>query len=299
MRRARLRCLPVRTRLLFAGAIALAALACGASKKSGFDDTVDGGGGCTSGGPPIGDAGTGQFNDDVTPSPVDTVAEVYGHSADTLYKLDPNTKAVTIVGDFSGCSSVIDIALNESSTLYGTTSDALWSIDKTTAACTKIAGGSYPNSLSFVPKGTVDPNVEALVGYDGSDYIRIDPGTGTRVTIGQIGSGFQSSGDIVSVKNGPTYLTVKGASCSYCLIEVDPKTGSMIKNWGKISHTDVFGLAFWAGSIYGFDNGGELFEVKVVGGQLTTAPIAIPGAPANLSFWGAGSTTSAPVAPTK
>ena len=56
---------------------------------------------------------------------------------------------------------------------------------------------TYPNSLSFVPKGTVDPNVEALVGYNGGTYVRIDTVTGAVTSIGNLGSGYSSSGDIV------------------------------------------------------------------------------------------------------
>src|SRR5262249_44537358 len=40
------------------------------------------------------------------------VSEVFAHSAATLYKLDPDTKVVTTVGNFSNCdTAVIDIAL--------------------------------------------------------------------------------------------------------------------------------------------------------------------------------------------
>jgi hypothetical protein len=276
--------------------------ACGSSgSKSGFDSDDGGAGGPGQGGsPPGGDDAGSTFGSDAgqatEPPPV---AEVYGHSDNTLYKLDPDTKAVTVVGDFKGCSSVIDIALDGASRLFGTTSDGLWAIDKATAKCTRIGAGQFPNSLSFVPKGTVDPNVEALVGYDGNAYLRIDTQSGQTTQIGSIGSGYSSSGDIVSVKNGPTYLTVKGNGCNDCILEVDPKTGAMKKNWGSIKHFNVYGLAFWAGSIYGFDDSGELFEVTITGGTLTTTPINIPGRPSNLSFWGAGSTTSAPVVPTK
>lgn len=228
------------------------------------------------------------------------VAEVFGHSAKTLYRLDPNTKAVTVVGDFDGCKDVIDIALNEKGELYGTHYETLYRIDKTTAKCTEIATGEFPNSLSFVPKGTVDPNEEALVGYDGSTYVRIDLATGAKTTLGSIGGNLISSGDIVSVKGGGTYLTVKGGSCNKtdCLIEVDPVNGSLVKNWGSIEHEQVFGLSFWGGALYGFDAKGNLFEVTFGTSQLATKPIAIPQKPANLSFWGAGSTTSAPLVPT-
>ncbi len=275
-----------------------ATVACGSTKQGFTDgDGGDQGGGSSGTSGAIGDGGT--FNDDVHVSPPNLVAEVYGHSADTLYRLDPNTKAVTTIGAFNGCSSVIDIAIDATSRLFGTTSTSLYAIDKGTAKCTHVASGSYPNSLSFVPKGTVDANVEALVGYEGSDYVRIDPSTGAKITIGSLGQGLTSSGDIVSVKGGPTYLTVKGNGCSDCLVEVDPKNGAMLKNWGSVKHANVFGLAFWAGSVYGFDDAGDLFEVTVASGTLATKAIAIPGGTSGLSFWGAGSTTSAPVVPTK
>lgn len=290
-------------RLLFslcsASALALF-LACSGARSSGFDDPVPDAG-ANEGGPGPGSSSGGLPTGDASP---DTggptlIAEVWGHSRDTLYKLDPDSKAVNAIGTFSGCTSVIDIALDGESNLYGTTSGGLWKIDKATAKCTLIKNGTYPNSLSFVPKGTVDPAAEALVGYDGGDYIRIDTTTGAVTKIGTIGGGFTSSGDIVSVKDGPTYLTVKGSGCTTndCLVEVDPATGKAVKNWGSIGHPDVFGLAFWAGSVYGFNNDGELFEVTFSGSNISTKSIPIPSKPAGLSFWGAGSTTSAPVKP--
>lgn len=230
--------------------------------------------------------------------------EVYGQSSDTLYRLDPKTKAVTEIGKFRGCGPVIDIALDESSNLFATSYQALYTVDKATAACSEIAKGAYPNSLSFVPKGTVDANAEALVGYEDATYVRIDTKTGAKTTVGALGGGLRSSGDIVSVKGGKTYLTVKGtgSTCTSndCLVEVDPASGAMVKNWGSIEHHNVFGLAFWGGKVYGFDDGGALFEVTFGTSQLTTALIPMPSKPSNLSFWGAGSSTSAPlVEPTK
>jgi hypothetical protein len=99
-------------------------------------------------------------------------AEVFGHSGTTLYRLDPDTRAAQTVGTFSGCNepseAVLDIALDEKSAMFGTTRTGLFKIDKATAKCTKIAAAvgnkEFPNSLSFVPKGTLDANSEALVG---------------------------------------------------------------------------------------------------------------------------------------
>jgi hypothetical protein len=228
------------------------------------------------------------------------VDEVYGQSGYDLYRLDPTSKAVTHVGAFEGCNGgVIDIALDADSNLFGTTSKGLYRIDRKTAKCTSIASGDYPNSLSFVPKGTVDANEEALVGYNDDVYVRIDTKSGDVSTIGSLGQGYTSSGDIVSVIGGGTYLTVKGQGCSDCIVEVNPATGAMKRKLGSLGHKDVFGLAFWAGNAYGFDLEGELFEVNFNGNSVSTKPISIPKAPADLAFWGAGSTTSAPVTAVK
>lgn len=223
-------------------------------------------------------------------------ARVYAQSASTLYKLDPVTKAVTTVGAFSGCGGdVIDIAVDKDGAMFAATSGMLNRVDTATAKCTFVAFGIYPNSLSFVPKGTVDPAAEALVGYNGSTYVRIDTQTGAESILGDLGQGYASSGDLVSVIGGGTYLTVYGNGCSDCIVEVDPKSGAMKKMIGSVGHADVYGLAFWAGSAYGFDDAGELFQIDLTSGKSTT--INMPQKPAGLRFWGAGSTTSAPLEP--
>ena len=57
--------------------------------------------------------------------------------------------------------------------MFVTTFNGFFKVDCTTAACTSIKSGTYPNSLSFVPKGTVDPNAEALVA---SSKLSVVPG---------------------------------------------------------------------------------------------------------------------------
>jgi hypothetical protein len=300
------------TWLVGAGACATMAVACGSNNNGGGFPEVDGGeesgsitggdgGADSSTGQGGGDGGVGLVGDGSVSTPETSapapVPVVYAQSADTLYRLDPTNTQVAVVGPFSGgCSSVIDLAIDSSSNAYVTTSSDLWKLDLTTAACTHISSGSYPNSLSFVPKGTVDPNVEALVGYVGATYIHINTTTGAVTNVGTLSGGYTSSGDIVSVIGGGTFLTVKDGphSCGDCLLQVDPTTGDLIQDYGSVSHTDVFGLAFWAGTAYGFDNAGEVFSIGWQNGALVTTDITVPNPPPMLSFWGAGSTTAAP-----
>lgn len=287
-----------KTRYALAGfslALAAIALACG-SERSAFD--VDAGRGSGNDGGGLGqsfpdevpDAGAGE--DRAAPPPVPIV---YAHSPGTLYKVDPVTKDVSVVAAFNGgCTEVIDLALDQDSNAFVTTFEGLYRLDTGTATCTLIAKGSYPNSLSFVPKGTVDDTVEALVGYLGATYVRIDTATGVVSTIGALKGGYTSSGDIVSVTGGGTFLTVKGSACSDCLIQVDPKTGDMLQNYGSVNHAAVYGLGFWAGTVFGFSEAGKVFSIEWVNNQLVTSDIAVANPPPALEFWGAGSTTAAP-----
>ncbi|MFO0616830.1 MAG: hypothetical protein U0414_29820 [Polyangiaceae bacterium] len=244
------------------------------------------------------------------------LAEVFFHSPDTLYELDPISKQVTTIGKFTGCevtadfskTGIMDMALDKDSTIYVTSHLGLYTVKKEDASCTKIAAGDYPNSLSFVPAGTLDPNEEALVGYvvepnpiNKNQYVQINTTDGKITKIGNVWTeSVVSSGDIVSVKNGPTYLTLKGGDnneCSPndCLAEVNPQTGKLIKNYGQIgTYSKIFGFAFWGGSSYGFTSGGQLFELKIQGNALITTPVSTAG---GLVFWGAGSSTLAPVVP--
>lgn len=290
----------------------VSACAAGGTGSGGNDaDGGNGGGGSSAGGAPAGGSGgdggntgsAGGFQVGGGGSGGGFVgkAEVFGHSKSALFRLDPETKAVGNVGPFSGASNIEDIALDKDSNLYGTNAEGLYSIDKVTAECTLIAAGDYPNSLSFVPAGTLDPNQEALVGFLDDQYVRINVGTGSITPIGSPwNNDFISSGDVVSVKNGPTYLTIKDApgqptvTCKDCLVEINPATGTIIQSFGPLGYEKVFGTAFWAGSVYGFTNQGELFEITIQNGTPITTLITTPD---GLSFWGAGSTTSAPPVP--
>jgi hypothetical protein len=268
----------------------------GGQAPAGQGGTGAGAGGTPGAGSGGGTSLGGSTGQSTCPDGVSKQAIVYANSPDALYRLDPDTKAVTKIGPIDPlCGTVIDLAVNKSGEIYATTFSALVRLDKTTAKCSVIKIDSYPNSLSFVPEGTVFPDKEALVGYKGSEYVIIDPVTGAITTKGSLGGGYQSSGDIVSVIGGGTYLTVNGNGCDDCVVSVNPSTGALIEKLTDLSYSNVFGLAFWGGVVFGFTDGGQLFSFDVA--SKATASIPIPGAPNDLSFYGAGSTTCARVAP--
>ncbi len=242
--------------------------------------------------------------------------EVWGHSDTVLYKLNPATKAVTTVGTFDCISIALpgsgegmwDLALDKNGAMYGTSMSilnggGLVTIDKVNAHCVKIASGDYPNSLTFVPEGTLDPVKEVLVGFKGAQYVRIDPQNGAQQVIGNLnpnptGQDWESSGDVVSLIGGQTYLTVKplGSGANYAgtdrIVELDPVTGQATSLIGDTTYPKLWGLGYWAGTAYGFSATGQLIAIDL-GNAMPTA-IPLMNVPANLAFWGAGVTTAAP-----
>ncbi|HEX7664362.1 MAG TPA: hypothetical protein VF407_07630 [Polyangiaceae bacterium] len=301
--------------------------ACGSTHGSDFSGgNGAGGNGDSDGGTVGGDGGALSGTDGGTggTSPTDAPGEVFGHSDSTLYKLDPTTNIVTKIGDFScideicGGSGMWDIALDKDGNMYGSLDvqdcsgggsehGSLVKIDKTNATCTivKASGGTLPNSLSFVPAGTIDPTNEVLVGYDGADYKRIDPATGNATKIGSLnpnstGSDWYSSGDIVSIIAGKTYLTATTDSSgsggsSDSILEVDPVTGKALTVIGTVGAGKIWGLGFWGGTAYGFDAAGQLLSIDLTTGAGT--PIPLTSSFGALSFYGAGNTTAAPLTP--
>ena len=244
--------------------------------------------------------------------------KVYAHSDSTLWLLEPISKQVTMVGAFDCVetqmvASMVDIAIDRTGKMTGSAGisfnnalgGALVSIDPTNAHCTVLTRGpDLVTSLTYVPEGTLVANAEALVGYAADKYVRVDPATGALTQIGLLnnatsgGITWVSSGDVVSIKDGGTYLTVTAGvgdpgPGGDRIVEVDPKTGALKRIIGPTGSPDVLGLGYWGGIAYGFTLTGSLIQIDLMTGAGT--PIAIPGAPSDLAFYGAGTTTIAPI----
>ena len=270
------------TLLLFLAACSRTGLRVGAAAQTSTDDATTSTGGGGAGGAGGGAAGGGAGGGLV-------LSDLFAHGPTKLYRFDATTEVLFTVGSFPGCSGpLIDLAIDRKGRLFGATFDGFFRIDPTDASCAPLGVGIGPTSLAFVPPGTIDPDQETLVGFADSAYVRIDPDSGDSTTIGDLAApGFASSGDVVSVEGGGTYLTVKGNGCSDCLAEVDPVSGALLGVVVELPYTDVFGLAHYDGKAYGFTKAGQVFEVELATG--VTTPIAIANPPSGLSFNGAAS----------
>jgi len=256
---------------------------------------------------------------------------IYAHTRDTLYRFDPLANTLTLVGKLDcvptggvgdGDDSVLDIALDRTGQMYATTFYRFLKVDATSGHCTVVNAtlmpvNSYPNSLSFVPLGTVDPTQEALVGYaydqfnDATIYTRIDLTTGTMSDLQNLnppvspdGNEYGLAGDFISLArdNGKTYgaikvLTGDAGSGNNLLAEIDPATGTMKRIIGDTGQTGFFGLGFWAGKAYGFTDTGGIYEIDITTGKSVLAFDAKDDAGAGIVWFGAGVTTDSPTAP--
>lgn len=98
------------------------------------------------------------------------------------------------------------------------------------------------------------PDANSLgAGPDGQLYAasstvyRIDPDSGAVTTLGELPTGYQSSGDIAFLGNR-MFLSTDGP-CGGALLEVDPQTGAS-KVLGGTGLSCVYGLAVWQGTMF-------------------------------------------------
>jgi hypothetical protein len=263
--------------------------------------------------------------DPVLPDGGKPPGRVYAHTADELYLFDPLLKTLTRVGAF-GCfgadvgEEMLDIALDRDGVMYGTSRRGFLKVDPLDATCDYIKRDNvvrYPNSLAFVPAGTVDEGKEALVGYqydpmaanpvgEATIYVRIDLATGGMAKVGELNPvgapvRYKSSGDFIAlIRNGnKAYLTVKTVSPDAgtgndMLAEIDPANGQIKQIIGDTTKKNLFGFGQWAGTGYGFADTGEIVEVDMATGAGTSVLTLDAGTG---RWFGAGVTTDSPTKP--
>jgi hypothetical protein len=247
--------------------------------------------------PPDIPADTPDVAPDTKPPLNPDLSVVYAHTSDALFKLEP--AGFQSVGKFTfdkSAGQMTDIALDENGNLYGVTFGDLFTCSKSDAKCKWLA--SLPqsfNGLTFVPKGTVKPNQESLIAIANSgDWLLVDvqAGKANLTKLGTYGGGMTSSGDAFSVEGVGTYATVKqGPFGGDKLAVVDPKTGTVTKVVGDTGVTDLWGVAWTGGVLYGFAANGQVYELDMATGK--AKPTAAFKVPPGVSWWGAGVSTRA------
>ncbi|MEO8700840.1 MAG: hypothetical protein ABI867_12395 [Kofleriaceae bacterium] len=247
---------------------------------------------------PGGDDDDGDVIDASTAPGVDAAVQtfVYAHTSSALYKVDPDTLAITLVGNFTfttGSDQITDIAIDKAGMMIGISFNAVYRIDTSTAAATRLSTGlsGLFNGLSFVPATQIgQTGDDVLVATRNSDglVLRIDPATGGTSQIGNMGA-FSSSGDLVSVDGLGTLQTADNGSGPDRLVRLAPNSFAATTVGGDIGFAEIWGIAFWKDKVFGFTNGGQFITIDPTTGAGTLVQANGP------QWWGAAVTTLAPV----
>lgn len=222
---------------------------------------------------------------------------VYAHTAAKLYKVDPDTLNVQEVGDFQwgsvGFDEMTDIAIDKYGQMIGVSFTRVFRVDPSSAQTTLLSSSlsrSF-NGLSYVPADQIGMTGEdVLVGTQDIDgrVFRVDPMTGATMEIGNMGTSFTSSGDLVGVAGFGTVQTVPGSSgdtlarlakTSFAASAIGTGTG----------FSKIYGVAFFKGKVYGFTEDGHFVLVDPGTGAGTMVSNS------GIAWWGAAVTTVAPV----
>lgn len=228
------------------------------------------------------------------------MAFVYAHTASTLYKVDPDTLQIMLIGEFKwpaeiGTDQMTDLAIDKTGRMVGLSFGGVYLVDPATAATTFLStlGGGDFNGLSFVPADMVgQTGDDVLIGTRNTDGLvfKIDPQTGASDQVGNMGNLFQSSGDLVAVAGFGTVQTTLGAPWDV-LSKLAPLTFRATAAPASTGFGQIWGVAFWKGLVFGFTREGQFVTINPTTGAAT---LVRSGGP---EWWGAAVTTTAPVIP--
>jgi hypothetical protein len=266
------------------GVAALALAACGPNQRQNGDDTAA-------------DASVTSDADNTPPSDAAVMTFVYAHTSSALYKVDPDTLAVTLIGNFTFAGGlpdqITDLAIDKSGLMIGISFQSVYKIDPATAACTRLSQDLTAtfNGLSFVPAseiGQTGPDILVATRNSNGIVSRIDPATGTATQIGNMGS-FASSGDLVSIAGFGTVQTADNGASPDRLVRLAPNSFAATPIGNTIGYGDIWGIAYWKGKVFGFTEAGQFITIDPATGVGTLVQGNGP------RWWGAAVTTLAPI----
>lgn len=202
---------------------------------------------------------------------------VYAHSSSTLYEVDPFLMTISVI---TSVPSLFDFDTDMSGTLYGISPpSSVYMFDDSTLSWTQVATLSHNNGTLNGFCIDSSNNVYATVG---NAIYSIETSSGNVSLIGNIGGGFQSSGDCVVDKIDGVYMT-SPASGGDDLVRINATTGvgTLIGNTGV---QGVYGLTSAWGYMFGFTGNGSLIRID----KTTGASTMLHNFP-NIVFYGAAS----------
>ena len=217
-------------------------------------------------------------DDDSTTGPT---AFMYAHTSDTLYAVDPFNYSLTTVGAFNGqvpLFGVTDLAIDLQGTMWAISFEGTYEVDPTTATLTQRGSWFVPaeyNSLTFLTDGR-------LLAGEGSTLYEVNLTSGELSSMGTVPGGLVFAGDMVGLPDGLLYCLMAPSPTSpqTSLVVYDPSSGTVVDTLAT-GQGAMYGVGYAQGTIFGFTEGGIIYEVDAVTGSATN--VASAGQP----FWGA------------
>jgi hypothetical protein len=167
--------------------------------------------------------------------------------------------------------AVTDLALAPNGQLWAISFDRLYLIDTLTAIATDrgALGLSDVNALAADARGAL--YATTLSG----SLLSIDPASGTARTIGPLGNGFVSWGDLAFAPDGRLFAALRSATGQAVLITINTSTGqaTLVSPGMVIGNDNVWGLAFAGDQLFGLTTDiigrGTLLDINPTSGQGT------------------------------
>jgi hypothetical protein len=107
--------------------------------------------------------------------------------------------------------------------------------------------------------------------------------------IGDMGSTFSSSGDLVAVAGFGTVQTVNGSGADRLVTLAAQTFVATAIGTGDTGFSNIWGIAYWKNKIFGFTDQGEFILIDPTTGKGTLVQGNGP------AWWGAAVTTLAPI----
>lgn len=209
-------------------------------------------------------------------------AVILSTSTGVVETVNVTTGAVAPYSNSTGIP-FFDIATSNTGNLFGVSSSSdLYSIAPSPGSSNLIgATGAFINGLGF------DDN-NKLFGTGGTGFYSINTGTGAATLVANIAN-FNSAGDIVFSPTGGVFYATSLSPNNSTLFSI--KGTGAASPIGNIGFSDVFGLAFEGGNLYGYTSDGKQLSINLSSGAGTFS-LNVAGANVSNQIFGAASSIS-------
>ena len=230
----------------------------------------------------LGDDDTfGDDDDSTADDPWLATASMYAHTADDLYSVDDAPPyGVHLISTFyrldgESPPNITDLGVSLDGQMYGVSTHAVWHIAPATGAMESLlqAEDEFFVAMTFLADGSL------LVGGDRNLYL-INLGTG-EYSLQSTFADWNWDGDMVGLPDGYLYCIMRRDGDSNSSLVVYDAVFENVLSEADTGVGSMFGVAYGAGSLFGFTDGGTIVTIDAATGGATQ--VAEPG----LAFWGA------------